>query len=93
MVESGWSTGFVATITVNNTGTVATKTWKITWTWPGNQTIVNSWNAAMTWSGAAVTALNMPYNGVIGAGGNTTAGLQASFSGTNSVPALTCSAT
>jgi cellulose 1,4-beta-cellobiosidase len=47
----------------------------------------------MTWSGAAVTALNMPYNGVIGAGGNTTAGLQASFSGTNSVPALTCSAT
>jgi cellulose 1,4-beta-cellobiosidase len=93
IVESGWSTGFVATITVNNTGTVATKTWKITWTWPGNQTIVNSWNAAMTWSGAAVTALNMPYNGVIGAGGNTTAGLQASFSGTNSVPALTCSAT
>jgi hypothetical protein len=54
---------------------------------------VNSWNAAMTWSGAAVTALNMPYNGVIGAGGNTTAGLQASFSGTNAVPVLTCSAT
>jgi cellulose 1,4-beta-cellobiosidase len=93
IAESGWSNGFVATITVNNTGTVATKTWKITWTWPGNQTIVNSWNAAMTWSGAAVTALNMPYNGVIGAGGNTTAGLQASFSGTNAVPVLTCSAT
>jgi hypothetical protein len=71
---------------------VATKTWKVTWTWSGNQAIVNSWNAAVTSSGTAVTANNMSYNNAIAAGGNTTFGLQASFSGTNTAPTPTCSA-
>jgi cellulase/cellobiase CelA1 len=91
--SSQWGNGFTANITVNNTGTVATKTWKVTWTWSGNQSIVNSWNAAVTSSGTFVTALNMPYNNVIAAGGNTQWGLQASFSGTVTAPTLTCSAT
>ena len=93
IVESTWSNGFTATVTVTNSGTVATKTWKVTWTWPGNQAIVNSWNAAVTSSGTAVTANNLNYNGAIAAGGNTTFGLQGSFSGTNTVPTPTCSAT
>jgi cellulose 1,4-beta-cellobiosidase len=92
-VTSSWSTGFVANVTVTNTGTVATKTWKVTWTWSGNQTFVNSWNATITTSGTAVTAVNMPYNNVISGGGNTTFGFQASYSGTNTNPTLTCSAT
>jgi cellulose 1,4-beta-cellobiosidase len=92
-VDNQWGTGFVATITVFNTGTVATKTWKVTWTWSGNQSIVNSWNAAVTTAGTAVTALNMPYNNLIAPGGNTTWGLQAGFTGTNTVPTLSCSAT
>ena len=54
---------------------------------------MNSWNAAVTSSGTAVTANNMSYNNVIAAGGNTTFGLQASFTGTNATPTLTCSAT
>jgi hypothetical protein len=72
---------------------VATKTWKVTWTWGGNQAIVNSWNAAVTSSGTAVTANNMAYNGAIAAGGNTTFGLQASFTGTSTAPTPACSAT
>jgi cellulose 1,4-beta-cellobiosidase len=80
-------------VTVSNPGTVATKTWKVTWTWGGNQSIVNAWNAAIASNGTAVTATNMGYNGAIAAGGNTTLGFQASFSGTNSNPTLTCSAT
>jgi hypothetical protein len=93
IVESQWNNGFTATVTVNNTGTVATKTWKVTWTWGGNQAIINSWSATVTQSGTAVTAANMSYNNAIAPGGNTTWGLQASFSGMNSAPTLNCSAT
>ena len=92
-ISSSWGTGFTANVTVSNPGTVATKTWKVTWTWGGNQSIVNSWNAAITSSGTALTANNMAYNGAIAAGGNTSFGFQASFSGTNTNPTLTCSAT
>ena len=91
--QSQWGNGFTANITVTNTGTVATKTWKVTWTWGGNQAIVNSWNGVVTSSGASVTVTNQSYNGVIPPGGNTSFGLQASYSGTITNPTLTCSAT
>jgi hypothetical protein len=92
-VDNQWANGFTATVTVSNPGTVATKTWKATWTWGGNQAITNSWSATVTSSGTAVTAASQSYNGAIAAGGNTTFGFQASFSGTNTVPTLACSAT
>jgi hypothetical protein len=90
---SQWGNGFTANVTVSNPGTVATKTWKVTWTWGGNQSIVNSWSAAVTSSGTSVTANNLSYNGAIAAGGNTSFGFQASFSGTITAPTLSCSAT
>jgi hypothetical protein len=92
-ISSAWGTGFNANVTVSNPGTVATKTWKVTWTWSGNQSIVNSWNATITSSGTAVTATNLSYNGAVAVGGNTSFGFQANFSGTNTNPTLTCSAT
>jgi endoglucanase len=91
-ISSSWGNGFNANVTVT-AGSVATKTWKVTWTWSGNQAIVNSWNATVTSSGTAVTANSAAYNGAIAAGGNTSFGFQASFSGTNTNPTLTCSAT
>jgi hypothetical protein len=93
IVESQWNDGFVATITINNIGTIATKTWRVTWTWSGNLSIVNSWNAAVFSNGAFVIALNMTYNNVIPASGQSNFGLQVGFSGANSLPALSCSAT
>src|SRR5450759_975269 len=39
IVESQWNNGFVASVTVNNTGTTATQSWAVTWHWPGNQSI------------------------------------------------------
>jgi len=92
-VDSQWANGFVVTVTVTNSGSVATKGWTVTWSWGGNQAFANTWNATITQSGTAVTAKNMTYNNVIAAGGNTTFGFQASFSGTNATPTLTCSAT
>ena len=92
-VDNQWANGFTATVTVSNPGTVATKTWKVSWTWAGNQVITNSWNATVTSSGTAVTASSLSYNGALAAAGNTTFGLQASFTGTNTAPTLACSAT
>jgi Glycosyl hydrolase family 12/Cellulose binding domain len=91
-VSSAWGTGFTANVTVK-AGSTAIKTWKVTWTWPGNQAITNSWSAAVTSSGATVTAVNMSYNGSLAAGSSTSFGFQASYSGTNGAPTLTCSAT
>jgi cellulose 1,4-beta-cellobiosidase len=91
MVGSQWSSGFVATVTIYNTGTATTTTWKVTWTWSGNQSIVNSWNATVFRNGAFVIALNMTYNNVIAASGQINFGLQVSFSGTNSPLTLSCS--
>jgi cellulose 1,4-beta-cellobiosidase len=39
-----------------------------------------------------VTAVNLGYNGAIAAGGNTTFGIQASYTGSNAAPTLTCTA-
>jgi endoglucanase len=89
---SQWGNGFTANVTVT-AASAATKTWRVTWTWGGSQAITNSWNATVTSSGTAVTATNLSYNGAIAAAGNTAFGFQASFSGTNTVPTLSCSAT
>ena len=65
--------------------------WKVSWTWPGGQTVNSMWNAVSTASGSSETATNEPYNGAIAASGSTSFGLQASGGSAN--PVLTCSAT
>ena len=79
-------------MTVSNTGSAATKTWTVSWTWVGNQQVTNMWNANGVQSGATETAANMPYNNSIAVGGNTTFGFQAGFTGANPTPTLTCTA-
>ncbi len=91
-VSSDWGSGFNANVTVTNNGTAATTGWKVTWSFGGNQTVSNMWNAGYTQSGASVTAANMSYNGALAAGGNTSFGFGATYSGTNAVPTLTCTA-
>ncbi len=89
-IDSSWGSGFTATVTVTNSGSVATNSWTVTWTWPAGQTFVNYWNAAVTQSGAAATAKNLSYNAVLGAGGATTFGMQ--VNGASASPTLTCAA-
>jgi cellulose 1,4-beta-cellobiosidase len=87
-----WGTGFTANVVVTNTGTAATTAWTVTWTWGGNQQVVNMWNATGTQTGTAESAASMSYNGAIAAGGNTSFGFQASYTGTNANPTVTCTA-
>ncbi|MFG2818196.1 glycoside hydrolase family 6 protein [Kitasatospora sp. NPDC048365] len=91
-ISSDWGAGFNADVTVTNTGTAATKGWKVTWTFPGNQQITNLWNGVLTQSGQSVSVVNQGYNGAIGAGASASFGFGANYSGANGVPTLTCTA-
>ncbi|WP_344615733.1 cellulose binding domain-containing protein [Dactylosporangium salmoneum] len=90
-VDSDWGAGFTATVTVQNNGTTPISSWRVTWTWAGNQQITNAWNAGCTQSGRTVTAVNLGYNGTIPPGGSTTFGFQATYSGSNTAPTLSAS--
>ncbi|MFF0415423.1 glycoside hydrolase family 6 protein [Kitasatospora sp. NPDC004745] len=91
-VGNDWGSGFTAGVTVTNTGSTATKSWTVTWSWGGNQQITNSWNAVTSQSGGAVTATGQAYNGALAPNGTTSFGFQATYSGGNTAPTLSCTA-
>jgi len=78
-----WSSGFVADVTVTNTGTTPITDWVISFSFGGDQRIGQSWNATFSQTGAAVTLTHASWNRVIPPGGSVTAGLY----GTRSAPA------
>ncbi|MFC7763255.1 cellulose binding domain-containing protein [Catellatospora bangladeshensis] len=84
-IDSQWGEGFVASVTITNRG-AAVSSWTLTWTYAGNQTITNAWNATVSQSGANVTARNVAHNGSIATNGSTSFGFQATYSGSNTNP-------
>ncbi|WP_439943331.1 cellulase family glycosylhydrolase [Streptomyces sp. BBFR115] len=90
-VSDDWGSGFNASVTVKNSGTVALKSWKVTWTWPGAQKITNIWNASYTQSGATVTAVNAAHNGAVAPGTSTSFGFGGTPGGATA-PTVTCTA-
>jgi hypothetical protein len=76
---SEWSGGVVAQVTITNTGTASISGWTLTFTFPGDQKITNAWNTTATQTGAAVSAKNLNYNGVIAPGASTSFGFQATW--------------
>ncbi|MFI9247033.1 cellulase family glycosylhydrolase [Streptomyces sp. NPDC053086] len=91
-VSSDWGSGFNADVKVSNTGTVALKSWKVTWTWGGAQKVTSMWNASYTQAGAAVTAVNAAHNGSVAAGASASFGFGGAPGGATA-PSLTCTAT
>jgi sugar lactone lactonase YvrE len=86
-VTNQWNVGFGGAITIKNTGTTPINSWTLTWTWPGNQRVTQSWNANYTQSGANVTFTNMSYNATIAPGATLSGvGFNASYSGSNPAP-------
>ncbi|MGW5637610.1 glycoside hydrolase family 6 protein [Streptomyces sp. NPDC003832] len=85
-IQNQWGTGFTAAVTVTNNG-AAKSGWNVKWSYAGNQRVTNGWNARITQSGAAVTAVNESYNGSLGTGGSVSFGFQGTYSGTNAIPA------
>nr|BFD89020.1 hypothetical protein KitaXyl93_03800 [Kitasatospora sp. Xyl93] len=76
-VDSAWSGGFTATVTVRNTGTATVSGWTVGWSFPGDQRISTGWNATVTQSGSAVSARDAGWNGTLAPGASASFGFQA----------------
>ncbi|MBD0418756.1 glycoside hydrolase family 6 protein [Streptomyces sp. NPDC052309] len=85
-VQNDWGSGFTAAVTVTNNG-AARSGWSLAWSYAGNQKVTSGWNAKVSQSGAAVTAANESYNGNLSTGGSVSFGFQATYSGSNAIPA------
>jgi acetylxylan esterase len=84
--SSEWAGGFVASLTVGNSGTSPISGWKLAFTFPGDQKITSAWNATISQSGESVTATNVSYNAAISPGGSTSFGLQGTWTSNDTAP-------
>jgi len=84
-VQNDWGVGFTANVHIANLGDPVNG-WTLTFAFPGNQQITNSWSATWTQSGHNVSAASMSWNGNLGTGGTADIGFNASYSGTNTPP-------
>ncbi len=86
-VNNDWGAGATCTVTIKNNSATALSSWSLVWTFAGNQAITQIWSASQTTSGETVTAVNLSYNGTIGANGGTQSfGFNLSYSGSNAKP-------
>jgi glycosyl hydrolase family 12/cellulose binding protein with CBM2 domain len=81
-----WSNGFVANVTVANTGTSAINGWTLGFTLPAGQAVTSSWNTTLTPANGAVTARNVEFNGSIPPGSSASFGFQGTYSGSFTTP-------
>jgi hypothetical protein len=84
--QAQWGGGFVAAVTVANTGSVPVSGWRLAFTFGGDQRITSSWNGAFTQSGAAVTMRNADWNAVIPAHGSVSIGMQGTWTASDAPP-------
>lgn len=86
-ITNNWGTGFQADLTITNNSSTAINGWSLTWSFPGNQQIVDLWNANWQQNSAQVTLSNLSWNGSIPASGSLTGiGFTANYSGANAIP-------
>jgi len=86
-----WQGGFQGEVKVT-AGSASIKSWTVTWSYANGQAVNNAWGATVTSSGSSITAKNVSYNGSVASGASTTFGFLGSWTGSNSVPTLSCSA-
>ena len=84
---SEWAGGFVANVTIADTGSAPVNGWQLTFTFPGDQRITNAWNATVSQNGSNVTAVNASYDGTISPGGNVSLGFQGTWTSNDTSPA------
>ncbi|MET8231162.1 cellulose binding domain-containing protein [Micromonospora sp. NPDC005298] len=84
--QSEWPGGFVAAVTVQNTGTAPIDGWTVTFSFPGDQQVTSGWNATVGQTGAVVTARNVDWNRVLAPDGSATFGIQGRWSVSDTPP-------
>jgi len=77
-IDSAWGGGFVATVTVRNTGDEALDGWRVSWSWAGDEHVQSLWNAVAQ---GPATAGNASYNATVAPGASTTFGMLVTTSG------------
>ena len=85
-ISSQWAGGFGANVAVTNLGAPIAG-WTLRWSFGAGQTVTQAWNATVTQSGAAVTAVNASYNGALATDGSASFGFNGSWTGSNPAPA------
>ncbi len=84
--QSQWTGGFVAQVSITNTGSSAINGWTLGFTFPGDQKITTAWNGTATQSGANVSITNASYNGALAAGQSTSVGFQGTWASSDAAP-------
>ncbi len=87
-VAGQWPGGFQGEVTVRNGGSAAIAGWTARYTYTGGERVTQAWAAAVTQTGAAVTADNAAWNGALAPGATATFGFIGS--GTPGTPPVTC---
>ena len=64
-VSDGWGSGFVANLTITNTGPNAINGWTLAFSFPSSteSLTTSNWNGNWTWSGTNVQVTNLSWNG------------------------------
>ena len=83
---SQWRGGFVAEVTVTNTGSAPVDGWNLLLTAGGDQRVTSAWNATVTQQGTAVTLSAARWNATIAPGASVTAGLIGRWTQSNAAP-------
>ncbi|WP_308291115.1 cellulose binding domain-containing protein [Micromonospora sp. RL09-050-HVF-A] len=89
-MTGSWPGGFQGEVTVRNAGTAPIAGWTLSWTFANGQTINSLWGGTLTQTGARVSVRDAGWNGALGAGATTSVGFTANVTGSNTVPAVTC---
>jgi cellulase/cellobiase CelA1 len=84
--QAQWTGGFVAGLTIHNTGTAPVSGWQLTFAYPDDQRVSSVWNATHAQSGEAVTFRDVGWNKVVPAGGSVSFGLLGTWTGANRAP-------
>ena len=86
-VQSAWTGGLTANVTVTNTGTTALGGWTVNWTFPGDEVITNLWEGYYTQSGESVSAHDyFGTNQTIAAGASASFGFQGTWTASDASP-------
>lgn len=80
-----WTGGYSAQVRISHTGS-ALSGWRLTWTYDGDRQVTSAWNAAVTQTGHAVTAVNADWNGALTDGGTVDFGLQGTWQSADPAP-------
>ncbi|GJF27884.1 hydrolase [Kitasatospora sp. NE20-6] len=80
-----WTGGYTAAVKVTNLGPQLTS-WRLTWTYGGDEHVTSAWNATVTQTGTAVTAVNAAWNGSLATGAATEFGVQGTWAAAAPAP-------